>query len=163
MPSRRESKRSVSRRRFLAAGSTTATVAVAGCAGIVDWIAGFVLEDVNVFNETDRQVEGTIELRDAGGTVVLDESFTLDPPDNDDDDNNSNLATYADIWTDANEYEVSVELATPVEGESSASETFTIEDSDEERLFVVLGSEELDDSVAFRVGEELSDANVNSG
>ena len=156
----------LSRRRFLAAGTATATVAVAGCARLADWIADQVLEDVNVFNETGRRVEGTIRVERPGGTAQLDESFVLDPSDgdgnsstneSDGDGANQGLDTYADVWSESGEYEVAVEVAAPIEGESSATEMIPIDNPDEEMLLVPLGAEEFEKPIEFRVGDGFSD------
>jgi len=169
MPSDRFDNAGISRRRFLAAGTATATVAVAGCARIADWIADQVLEDVNVFNETGRRVEGRILVETVGGDSRLDEAFVLDPSDEDgtnsstnesngsDGDANQGLDTYADVWSSSGEYEVSVEVEAPIEGASSAAETIAIDNPDEEMLLVPLGAEEFDGPIEFRVGEGFSD------
>lgn len=172
MPSRRSDHTRISRRRFLAAGTATATVAIAGCARIADWIADQVLEDVNVFNETGRRVEGTIRVDTADGESRLDESFVLEPSDegtqnsssnesesagDDGEAENQGLGTYADVWSESGEYAVSIELKAPIEGETSASETITIDNADEEMLLVPLGAEEVEKPIEFRVGDGFSD------
>jgi hypothetical protein len=170
MPSARSDTTNLSRRRFLAAGTATATAAIAGCARLANWIADQVLEDVNVFNETNRRVGGTIRIERPDGTAPLDESFLIDPSDADGSNESTNesdasdgdsetqgLSTYADVWSESGEYTVSLELDAPVEGESSASETITIDNPDEEMLLVPLGAEEVDAPIEFRVGEGFSD------
>ena len=170
MPSDRFDNAGLSRRRFLAAGTATATVAVAGCARVADWIADQVLEDVNVFNETGRRVEGRIRVETAGGESRLDEPFVLDPSDgegtnsstnesngSDSDDANQGLDTYADVWSSSGEYEVSVEVNAPIEGASSGAKTVAIDNPDEEMLLVPLGAEEFDRPIEFRVGDGFSD------
>ena len=153
-----------SRRKFLAAGTATVTLAVAGCARVADWIADQVLEDVNIFNETDRQVRGTIELENSDGEKRLDESFRLAPPEDEDDAGESNedagdpnLGTYADVWTEAGEYHVTILLESAIDGESRTSETITIENPDEEMLLVPLGADDVDDPIGFRVGESFTE------
>lgn len=172
MPSSRSGYTGLSRRRFLAAGTATAAVAVTGCARITDWIADQVLEDVNVFNETGRRVHGTIRVETADGEARLDESFVIDPSDGDEGNGSSNesesgddggegesqgLATYADVWSGSGEYAVSIELEAPVEGEREGAETITVDDPDEEMLLVPLGAEEVEGPIEFRVGEEFSE------
>lgn len=150
-----------SRRRFLAGVATVGTASLAGCAAIADWVAGQILEEVNVFNETQGQVEGSIEIQRPDGDVALSESFTLEAQSNDDDDEEPEedaLATYADVWGDAGEYEVSVDLEedSAIDGETSATETVPIENPEEEMLAVVFGAEDLD-PIHVTVGESLTD------
>lgn len=153
MPSNRQT---VSRRDLLATGAATATAAVAGCSTIIDQIADQLLEDVNVFNETDRQVTGDIEVVTADGSTVLDASMTLDPPD-DEDNGNPNLSTYADVWDGAGEYDCTVTLDEPIDDVDEASETVTIDDPDDEMLLIPLGSEDTDGPIEFRVGTSFTD------
>lgn len=146
------------RRQFLAAGSTAAATAVAGCSNVVNYLADRVLEDVNVFNETNRQLEGTIDVTAPSGETVLDETFSIARSDSESDDNNQDAALYEDVWSEAGSYEVTVALAdTEIEGQSQASATVDISNPDEEMLAVALGSADLDEPIAFRVGEELTD------
>ena len=67
----------LSRRGLLAAGAGAGTLALAGCSQIVDFLAGLVLEDVNVFNGVSKQVSGSIVVRDPSDEVVLEDSFSL--------------------------------------------------------------------------------------
>ncbi|WP_256392967.1 hypothetical protein [Natronoarchaeum rubrum] len=158
-----------SRRSFIAASGTAVLAATAGCTAVVDFIGDRLLEEVNVFNEINRPVAGSIVVTDPDGETVLDETFDIAPSDDDDSgsggDNGSNsgedgqgIAVYDDVWTGSGSYEVSVELdGTEIDGQSQASETVTINAPDEEMLAVALGSAEMDDPIDFRVGESLSD------
>lgn len=153
----------LSRRQILAASGTVATLSLAGCARVVDWIADQVLEEVNVFNETDRQLTGTVEIRGPGGQSRLDESFVLDPQEDDDDgapedENEPNLATYSDVWADSGDYEATIELDGSVNGQQSATETVTIDDPDDQILLIALGAEERDEPIYFQVGESFTDS-----
>ncbi len=148
---------STTRRRFLAASGTALLTAAAGCSAVVDFIGNQILEEVNVFNEVNRRVEGSIEVVDPAGDTALEETFDLAPADSEDNEEDSG-ATYADVWTETGSYEISVELAnTEVDGISQATETMTIDDTDEEMVGIALGSDEEDEAIAFRVGESLSD------
>ena len=151
----------LSRRQYLAGSAAATTVAVAGCTeGTINWLAGKFLEDVNVFNESDSQVSGTLTVTDPAGESRLDETFTLEPgnveDDNPDEDSESS-ALYADIWTEAGEYEIAVELDEPLDGETSASGTVSIEDPGDEMLVIPLGSDEVDAAIDFRVGDSFTD------
>lgn len=151
----------LSRRRYLAATLTTATVAVAGCSNVIDWVADQVLEDVNLFNETNSNVSGTIQVVDGSETAVLDDEFTLSPPDEDDsgtEEDDQNLNTYADIWTGNGSYEITLELDDPIDGETGTTETVTIEAADDEMVMIGLGIDDEDEPIVFRVGDSVTDA-----
>ena len=145
-------------RRSVLAGAVTATAAVAGCSGVVDWIAQRVLENVTVFKTTDREVTGSVGVLD-GGDRRLDESFALAPSDAEGNggDDNPNLATYGDVWSSTGEYTVSIDLDRERDAESTATETVSIEKPDEEMLLVALGADGSDDPIEFRLGEDFSD------
>ncbi|QCC61788.1 hypothetical protein NP511_21830 [Natrinema thermotolerans] len=153
------------RRAALAASATALLTAVAGCTTAMDFIGDRLLEQVNVFNETDRRVAGSIAVGDPAGETVLDETFDLAPSESENDnegsasgDDEQSVAVYDDVWGDAGSYEVTVELTdTEIDGRSRASETVTISDPDEQLLGVALGSEEVGEPIGFRVGESLSD------
>jgi hypothetical protein len=62
------------------------------------------------------------------------------------------------VWLETGSYEVTVALTdTEIEGQSQASAVVDISKPDEEMLAVALGSADLDEPIAFRVGEELTD------
>ena len=128
--------------------------AVAGCSAIADFIGDQVLEEVNVFNETSQAVSGSVTVTDPGGDTALDETFDVASSDADEE---SNIAAYGDVWGDTGEYEISVELDTEIEGTTEASETVTIENTDDEMVGIALGNDEEDEVIAISVGESLSD------
>ena len=160
-----------SRRSFIAASGTAVLAATAGCTAVVDFIGDRLLKEVNVFNEINRPVAGSIVVTDPDGDTALDETFDLAASDDEDEGSNSgsdngsssgdddqSLAVYGDVWTGSGSYEVSVELdGTEIDGQSQASGTVTINNPDEEMLAVALGSGEMDEPIDFRVGESLSD------
>ncbi|OAQ51324.1 hypothetical protein HTG_17455 [Natrinema mahii] len=130
----------------------------------MDFVGDRLLEQVNVFNETDRRVAGSIAVVDPAGETALDETFDLAPSDSGDDegaasgDDEQSVAVYDDVWGEAGAYEATVELTgTDIDGQSQASETVTIDDPDEQLLGVALGSETVDEPIGFRVGESLSE------
>ena len=148
----------ISRRRVLGASGLAATAALAGCAGVLNQVADQFLEDVNVLNDTDSEVSGTI-LVTAGEETILDSEFTLSGADDtgNNDNDNGNIRPYADIWDGSGSYAVEVELTDAIDGESSASETISIDDPDEEMLLVGLGLQDADETIVFRVGESFTD------
>jgi hypothetical protein len=147
----------VSRRAVLAAAGTVATTAVAGCGGVVNFVGDQFLDEVNLFNETDRRIAGSIAVAGPDDQSRLDETFELISSRTDTGDGQS-FAAYGDVWDGAGSYEVSVELdETDVDGVSEAAETVEIDAPDEERLAVVIGAADLEDPLAFRVGENFAD------
>jgi hypothetical protein len=154
---------SIARRRFLAGCGTAVFAGTAGCTAIVDSLAELALGDVNLFNETDDVLAGTVAITDPGGATVLSESFELSPgsetENTDEDEAESDVTAYDDVWTDAGTYDASVELDSDFEvrGESTASTSVTIEDTSEEMLAIAFGVEEFDEPIGFAVGESLSE------
>ena len=157
----------LSRRRFIAAASGGGVVALAGCSSVVDWLSGFVMEEVNIFNLTDETQAGTIVVRDPEGETVLEESVEIRPESDDDDtvsdDDDSvaeGIAVYDDVWTEPGLYEVEVELTAPLRGESDAMWSHDIDTPDDERVAVFLVDESDEDPLQSEVGEGLTDFDI---
>jgi hypothetical protein len=147
----------LSRRKLLAAGGATVTAAVAGCTeGAINWVAGHVVEDVNVFNGTDSTLDGAVSVAGPDGETRLDEEFSISSNDGSSDDGNGQ--TFDDVWADAGSYEVSVTLEREVDGVSEATETVSIEKPDDDMLMVLVGSSDLEEAIAFSVGDSFTDA-----
>lgn len=154
-----------SRRAVLATSGTAILAATAGCSALFDFIGEQFLEDVNVFNETERRVDGSLTVTGPSGDTVLDEQFDLQPTESTADtesQDGGNAAFYADVWADSGDYDLTVTLNDPIEDVSEASETVEINDPDEEMLAVALGSDEIDDPLGFRVGTEFSEFSTPS-
>lgn len=154
----------VSRRGFVTGCGTVALAGAAGCTDVVNRLADLALGDVNLFNNTDRTVGGTIAVSDPGGETILSESFELAPSsdgddetDGDDDMNGGDHTAYEDVWDGSGAYEARVELDEPAREQAIASSSVSIENPDEEMLAAVIGPEESDSGIEFRVGEELSE------
>jgi hypothetical protein len=144
-----------SRRRLLAASGAAILTPVAGCSAIVDAIGDQVLEEVNILNQLNRSVSGSIEVVGPAGNTVLDETFEVP---SEEADGESNVVAYDDVWTETGRYQIRIELPdTEIDGASRANETVRIEDTDEEMVAVALGSTSDDEPIAVRVGESLSD------
>jgi hypothetical protein len=149
--------RTPSRRTFLAGSGAAILATTGGCSAVLDAVGDRVLEHVNVFNETTQRLPGSVAVVDPAGETVLDETFELAPSDAASDDGES-AAVYADVWTTAGDYEVTVSLTdAEIDGTSRATETVTIDAPDEEMLAIPLGAEDVDAAIGFRVGESLSD------
>jgi hypothetical protein len=128
---------------------------MAGCSAIIDTIGNQVLEEVNVLNQMNREVSGSIEVTDPAGTTVLDETFDVPSTESDE---GSNVVGYEDVWAETGEYGVSVELAdVEIEGTSQASRTVSIENTEEQMVAASIGSGDEDEPIAILVGESLSD------
>lgn len=159
-------------RRAFAVGATATLASLAGCSALVDRIGDAVLEDVNMLNGTEQRVVGTLEITGPDGEVVLEESFDLpsesesESGDGNETDGNETdgegaqvQGLYSDVWTDAGEYEVSVDLDEDhaIQDTASATETVSIDDPDEEMLVVLFGSEADDGPISFHVITALSE------
>lgn len=159
----------VSRRGFVTGCGALALAATAGCTDIANRLADLALGDVNLFNNTDRTVGGTITVDDSAGETILSESFELTPSsdgdgdgdadggDGDDGTNGGDHTAYDDVWTGAGTYEARVELDDPAGEQAVAASSVPIETPDEEMLAAVIGPEGSDSPIEFRVGEELSE------
>lgn len=145
-----------SRRQVLAAGGLAITTAVAGCGAVLNQVADQFLEDVNILNDTDSEVSGTIVVT-ANEETILDSEFTLSGANDTDSDDNGNIRPYEDIWDGDRSYGVEVSLDEPIDGESSGSETFTIQQSDDEMLLVGLGLQDAGEPIDFRIGTSFTD------
>lgn len=151
---------STNRRRFLAACGVGLLGGTAGCTAIVDHLADLALGDVNLFNQTDTVLPGTVKIIDPSDKTVLSESFELPPETEDTDEENEEdgMTAYEDVWTDPGTYEASVELdESEVQGESTGLSSISIDNTGEEMLAIAFGADEFDDAIGFRVGESLSE------
>ena len=167
LPNADDTLPTTTRRRLLIGTGAAAATATAGCTTVVNWLADMALADVNLFNETDGELAGTITVTGPDGETLLDDSFELLPSDDDDnngdgddnesEDDGSNLAAYSDVWTDPGEYEATVTVTDGPLAGSEATETVTIDDTEEEMLAVPLGAEEETGDIVFRVGTDLTD------
>jgi hypothetical protein len=140
---------STTRRQVLVVSGTALLTSVAGCSGIRDFTSDVALDEVNVFNMADRQIEGSIEVVDPAGDTALEKTFDLEH----EQDQNS-----GDVFAATGEYAVSVELVnTEIDGSSQASETVSIDDTDEQRVGVVLNTNEEYEPIVIRVGTTPKD------
>jgi hypothetical protein len=128
---------------------TAFLISVAGCSTLRSFTSDLALEEVNVFNMADRRIKGSIEVVDPVGDTALEKTFDLEH----EQDQNS-----GDVFGDAGEYAVSVELTnTEVSGSSQANETVSIDDTAEERVGVVFNTNEEYDPIVIRVGTTPKD------
>lgn len=142
---------SSSRRRFLTATATTALAATAGCARLAEFVASSIFKQVNVVNNSDQRVSGTVTVTDPAGEQVLDETFDLltqEAAQNQTETNQtgtesgSAAARYDDVFTTTGEYEMAVSLDDSIEGVSEASETVSVSDTEDTSVAVFLGADD---------------------
>lgn len=146
---------SITRRQVLAASGTAILTSMAGCSAIVDAIGDQVLREVNILNQLNREVSGSVEVIGPAGNTALNKTFDVPSTESDE---GSNIVAYDNVWTDTGEYEVSVELAdVEIEGTSEASRTVTVGNTEDDMIAVSVGSGEEDEPIAIRAGESFSD------
>jgi len=147
------------RRRLLAAGGATALAGLAGCTDIMNSIAGAILKDINVLNGTDQERSGSVAVIDPNGKTQLAESFTVAPSSNDegDTDDPSSTPAYGDVFTDAGEYTVTVDLDSAINGTSSREASVTVDNTDDQHIIVSLGAEGAPSPIEILVINEFSD------
>lgn len=147
------------RRRLLAAGGATALTGLAGCTGIINSIAGAILEDINVLNGTDQERNGTVTVVDQNGETQLEESFTVAPSNNGDGETAepSSTPTYSEVFTDAGEYTVRVELDSPINETSRREATVTVDNPEEQHIIIGLGADGAPNPIEILVVKKFSD------
>lgn len=146
---------SVTRRQALAIGASAAVASTAGCSTVLDAVGNRIFEQVNLFNQLNQEVSGSIEVVDPDGETVLDTSFDVPSTES---DSESNIVAYADVWTTTGEYHVDLELAdTVIAGTSGLNQQFSITSIEEEIVAISIGSSEESEPIALRVGESFSD------
>jgi len=151
----RSSSESVTRRRALAIGASAAVASTAGCATVLDAIGNQVLEEVNLLNQLNQEVSGSVEIADPDGETVLDTSFDVPSTES---GGESNIVAYADVWTTTGEYQVDLELSdTEIAGTSRLNQRFSITNTEEEIVAISIGSTDETEPIALRVGESFSD------
>ena len=151
----RSSSESVTRRRALAIGASAALASTAGCATVLDAIGNQVFEEVNLLNQLNQAVSGSVEIVDPDGETVLDTSFDVPSTES---GGESNIVAYADVWTTTGEYQVDLELSdTEIAGTSRLNQRFSITNTEEEIVAISIGSTDETEPIALRVGESFSD------
>ncbi|MFC4408189.1 hypothetical protein [Haloarchaeobius iranensis] len=154
-PEERRTHRSIARRQVLAAGGAAILTATAGCSTVLDFVGDRILEEVNILNQLNREISGSIEVVGPTGATLLDTAFTAPSTEA---DNESNIVAYSDVWTDAGSYAVSIVLTDiELEGVSQASREITIDDTEADMLAISIGSGDETEPIAFRVGESFSE------
>ncbi|WP_239638690.1 MULTISPECIES: hypothetical protein [Halorubrum] len=110
---------------------------------------------MNLLNQLNHEVSGSIEIIDPNGETVLDTSFDVPSTESDGD---SNIVAYGEVWTTSGEYEVDLSLSdTEVAGTSQLNQRFSITNPEEEIVAISIGSSEETEPIALRVGESFSD------
>lgn len=172
-PALQRSGRSTDRRSLLAGGATLAATALSGCAAIADFLAGFVLKDVNVINGTDRQIAGSIVVTAPSGDVVLDETFDLqaseggtgtDGGDGTDQPSDAASGLFGGVFDGEGDYGVAVEVDESTDfGVSGTEETVAVDKPGDEHIFVFFAAESGTDEIVVTVADGLSDLDDAGG
>ncbi|ELZ49051.1 hypothetical protein C463_00385 [Halorubrum californiense DSM 19288] len=122
---------------------------------MLDAIGNRVFEQVNLLNQLNQEVSGSIEIVDPDDETVLDTSFDVPSTES---DGESNIVAYADVWTTTGEYQVDLELAdTVIAGTSRLNQQFSITSTEEELVAISIGTSDENEPIALRVGESFSD------
>ena len=146
---------SVTRRHAIAISASAAIASTAGCSTALDAVGNQVFEEVNLLNQLNHEVTGSIEIVDPDGEIALDTSFDVPSTESDGD---SNIVAYADVWTTTGEYQVDLELAdTEIAGTSRLNRIFSITSTEEELVAISIGSSDKNEPITLRVGESFSD------
>ncbi|MEZ3170105.1 hypothetical protein ABNG03_05640 [Halorubrum sp. RMP-47] len=151
----RSSFDSVTRRRAIAIGASAALASTAGCSAVLDAVGNQMLKEVNLLNQLNHEVTGSIKIEAHDGKLVLDDSFDVPTTES---GGESNTVSYADVWTTTGEYHANLELAnTKIAGTSVLSRRFDIVNHEEEIVAISIGSSDEDEPIALRIGESFSD------
>jgi hypothetical protein len=130
-------------------------------------LGSLVLDDVNLFNETNEVRAGSIQVTDPNDEPVLDEQFELAASDEEDDagsegtddpdENGDN--TYGDVLTDAGAYTITLDLDedSEINGVGSAERSVDVTAPADEHIVVGLGVGSSENPIEITVIEELSD------
>jgi hypothetical protein len=137
----RDGRRQVSRRTLLAAGAGLLVTPLAGCTRVSEFIADYVVGDVNLFNLSEDRLTGSLELVGPGDEVLLDESLDLDP--DADVEEREPTVIYDDVLdaTGPHRLDLRVEAPESDRGTTSVTETLHVTDPAEEKIVAFFGDE----------------------
>jgi hypothetical protein len=132
-----------------------------------------IFEDVNVINNTDQPVSGSITVTDPNNETVLDEVFELTSGDRTatstpetGTETASGAVRYADVFTTTGSYTVAVTLGkdSAIDGVREAEEAVAVEDTDNTNVLVTLGeTEETDESISIGAIDTSDDTDTETG
>lgn len=146
---------SVSRRQAIAIGASATIASTAGCSTVLDAVGNQVFEQVNLLNQLNHEVSGSMTIVDPSGETVLDTAFDVPSTES---GGESNIVAFANVWTSTGEYQVDLELAdTEIAGTSQLSQPFSITNTEEEIVAISIGSSDEAEPIALRVGDSFSD------
>jgi hypothetical protein len=162
---------STSRRRFLTVTATTTIAATAGCARLAEFVASSVFKQVNVVNNSNQRIRGTITVTDPDSEQVLDQPFELLPEEeaqNQSDTNQTGTESgsaavrYDDVFTTTGEYEVRVTLDDSIEGVSETRETVSVSDTEDTNVVVFLGADDSDEPIVIGTLQEIGETETTA-
>lgn len=144
----------LARRKLLAVTTTLGAAATAGCTTVANFVADFVLADVNLLNSTDRTRTGALSITDPAGATVLGDDFVVEP-----DDDTGPGTTFDDVLTGAGSYTVAVELTaeSSIRGETTHETTVEVSDPEAEHIVVALTPGIANDPIEVFVIETFTD------
>lgn len=148
----------LSRRRLLGAGAGVFVGTLAGCTRLSEYIADYVVGDVNLFNLSGDRLTGPLTLVDPDGDAVLDEDVTLAPESGDKDGEPSVI--YEDSLTTAGEYELTFDLDATGPSDRSvvtAAERLQITDPGPEKIVVFFSERWTEEFLTIRVIEDFAE------
>lgn len=132
-----------------------------------------IFEDVNVINNTDQPVSGSITVTDPNNETVLDETFeltsgdrTATPTPETGTETASGAVRYADVFTTTGSYTVAVTLGegSGINGVREAEETVPVEDTDNTNVLVTLGeTEQTDEPIGISAIDTSDDTDTETG
>lgn len=159
-----------SRRAFVAACAVGTTGSLAGCMDLLSAVAQeLIFEDVMVYNTTDEELAGTIEVVDPNDETVVDDRFEVDPvPEDEDHDpdtqsdeptGSESEAFFEDVFTDDGPYTVSITLdeGSEIDGERTTEQTVEVTDLSLDYIIVVLGGPDESEPIDVAVIQTIED------
>ncbi|MFC7071678.1 hypothetical protein ACFQJ7_09535 [Halovenus rubra] len=133
------SQRSLERRTLLAVGATTLLTSITGCTRISEFVADYVVGDVNLFNLSEDRLTGSLEFIGPNGEELLAESLDLDP--DADVEKRKPTVIYEDVLNSTGPHRINLETDGPSDRANiSVSDILRVTDPGEEKVVVFFGN-----------------------
>lgn len=143
----------LTRRELLGTGGIGA-VALAGCTSASEVFADRLTGDLNLFNTSDTQVTGSLELSGPDGERLLEESFDLPPDDNP--DNREPAAIYEDLFSASGDHRFTITAVADGQ-EYDRSTAVSVSAPGEEKLVVLAGTRFTAEFLTVRLVEDFAE------
>jgi hypothetical protein len=134
------------------------TGTLAGCTRLSEFVADYVVGELNLFNLSKDRLTGPVTLVDPDGETVLDEDVNLAPESGDKDGEPSIL--YEDVLTTAGRYELTLELdaAGPSDRAAvTAAKRLQITDPDPEKIVVFFSERWTEEFLTIQAIEDFAE------